>query len=89
MTPFVVSPDPNKVDAELKMPMPSTQGELRLLLGSVSYLRNFLPGSSTSIKGLHALLCKDVHFEFTDHHDAIANKVVLQSISSEVLAFPG
>ena len=41
VSPFGVSPDPKKIDAMLKMTMPSTERELRSLLGSVSYLRKF------------------------------------------------
>ena len=82
VTPFGVSPDLKKIEAMLKMPMPSTKGDLRSLLGSVSYLRKKLPGLSTSIKDLHALLCKDVRFEFTDHHAAITKKVLQQLVSS-------
>ena len=72
----------------LKMPMPSTKGELRSLLGSVSYMCFFLPCLSTIVKNLHSLLRKDVGFEFTAHHAAIAKKVLKQLVSSEVLTFP-
>ena len=34
------------------------------------------------------MLREDVHFEFTEHHTAIAKKVLKQLVSSEVLAFP-
>ena len=33
------------------------------------------------------MLCKDVRFEFTDHHATITKKVLQQLVSSEVLAF--
>ena len=87
VTPFDVSPNRKQIDAVLKMPTPSTKGDLRTLLGSVPYLRKFMPGLSTSIKNLHALRCKDVRFEFTDHHAAITKKSLQQLVSSEVLAF--
>ena len=87
VTPFIVTPDPKKIDTMLKMPTPSTKPELCSSLGSVSYLRKFMPGLSSSINDLHALLCKDVRFEFTGHHSAIATKVLQQLVSSEVVAF--
>ena len=62
--------------------------QLRSLLGSVSYLIIFLPGLSTTVQDLHSSLRKDVRFEFTAHHTAIAKKVLKQLVSSEVLAFP-
>lgn len=81
VTPFGLCPDLKKTDAMLKMPMPSTKGELRSLLGSVLYLRFFLPGLSTTVKELHSLLCKDARFEFTGHHATIAKKVLQQLVS--------
>ena len=57
-------------------------------MGSVSYLIIFLPGLSTTVQDLHSSLRKDVRFEFTAHHTAIAKKVLKQLVSSEVLAFP-
>ena len=74
VTPSGLRPDPKKIDAMLKMPMPSTKGESRSPLGSVSYLTNLLPGLYTTVKDLHSLLRKDVRFEFTAHHTAIAKK---------------
>ena len=68
--------------------MPSTKGELRSLLGSLSYLRKFLLSLSTTVKDLHSLLHKDVRLEFTAHYTAVANKVLKQLVSSGVLAFP-
>ena len=47
-----------------------------------------MPGLSTTVKDLHSLLRKDVRFEFTAHHMAIAKKVMKQLVGSEVLAFP-
>ena len=88
VTPSGLRPDPKKIKAMLKMPMPSTKGELRSLLGSLSYLRKFLLSLSTTVKDLHSLLHKDVRLEFTAHYTAVANKVLKQLVSSGVLAFP-
>ena len=88
VTPFGLCPDPKKIYATLKMPMPSTKRELRSLFGSVSYLSFVLPGLSTTVKKLHSLLRKDVRFAFTERHTAIAKKVLKQLVSSEVLEFP-
>ena len=88
VTPSGLRPDPKKIDAMLKMPLPSTKGEFRSLFGSVSYLRKVLPSLSTTVKDLHSLLRKDVRFEFTAHHTATAKKDLKRLVTSEVLAFP-
>ena len=38
-----VEPDPEKVEAMTKLPMPSNVSQLRSLLGALSYYRKFLP----------------------------------------------
>ena len=88
VTPSGLRPGHKKIDAMLKMSMPSTKGELCSLLGSVSYLRKKSPGLSTTVKNLHSLLRKDVRFEFAAHHATIAKKILNQLVSSEFLAFP-
>ncbi|CAB1109315.1 unnamed protein product [Ectocarpus sp. CCAP 1310/34] len=88
ITPFSVRPDPKKTDAMAKMKMPKTKSELRSMLGSVSYLRKFLPNLARNITDLTALLEKDAHFKFTAHHEQLTKAVLAQLASYEVLAFP-
>ncbi|CAB1118926.1 unnamed protein product [Ectocarpus sp. CCAP 1310/34] len=88
ITPFGLHPDPKKTDAMAKMKMPKTKSELRSMLGSVSYLRKFLPNLARNITDLTALLKKDVHFKFTAHHEQLTKAVLAQLASYEVLAFP-
>ena len=42
-----IQPDPEKVEAMTKLPMPSNVSQLRSLLGALSYYRKFLPQMST------------------------------------------
>ena len=62
-----VEPDPEKVEAMTKLPMPSDFSQLRSLLSALSYYRKFLPQMSTVTRHLN-LLKKGVKFVFTTEH---------------------
>ena len=51
------------------------------MLGSVSYLRKFLPNLARNVTDLTALLKKDVHFKFTAHHEQLTKAVLVQLAS--------
>ena len=51
-------PDPEKVEAMTKLPMPSNVSHLRSLLGALSYYRKMLPQMSTVTRPLNNLLKK-------------------------------
>ena len=81
-----MEPDPGKVEAMTKLPMPSNVSQLRSLLGALSYHRNFLPQMATITRPLNNFLKKNVEFVFTEHVEIVQ---VLKRLSSpDVLAFP-
>ena len=63
-----VEPDPEKVEAMIKLPTPSNVRQLRSLLGALSYYRKFLPQMTTVTRPLNNLLKKGVKFVFTTEH---------------------
>ncbi|CAN0450104.1 unnamed protein product, partial [Scytosiphon promiscuus] len=72
-----LAPDPGKVEALLKMPMPMNISQLRSLLRAVSYYRDlFLPKLAAESKSLSALLKKGVRLEFTAEHTQIVQTLL-------------
>ena len=61
-------PDPEKVEAMTKLPMPSNVSQLRSRLGALSYYRNFLPQMSIVTRTLNNPLKKGVIFVSTTEH---------------------
>ena len=88
MTAKGVEPDPEKVEAMTKLPMPSNVSQLRSLLGALSYYRKFLPQMSTVTRPLNKLLKKGVKFVFTTEHVEIVQNLIKRLTSPDVLAFP-
>ena len=91
MTAKGVEPDPEKVEAMTKLPMPSNVSQLRSLLGALSYYRKFLPQMSTVTRPLNKLLKKGVKFVFTTEHIEFVQNFIkrLSDLTSpDILAFP-
>ena len=63
-----MKPDPSKVEAMTKLPMPTKVSQLRSLLGALSYYRIFLPQMATVTRSLNIVLKKGVKFAFTVDH---------------------
>ena len=57
-----VKPDPRKVEAITKMPIPTNKTELQRFMGMVNYLGKFIPRLSDETAPLRELLKKDVEF---------------------------
>ena len=83
-----VEPDPEKVEAMTKLPMPSNVSQLRSLLGALSHYRKFLPQMSTVTRPLNNLLKKGVKFVFNTEHVEIVQRLIKRLSSPDVLAFP-
>ena len=83
-----IAPDPGKVEALMKLPMPTNVSQLRSLLGGLSYYKKFLIGMTAPTKSLNSLLKKGVKFIFTPEHTNIVHALLEQLTSLDVLAFP-
>ena len=83
-----LEPCPEKVEALLQMPMPTSVSALRSVIGGLSYYRRYLPRLSAILKPITALLKKGVKFEFTSENEGILRKLLQQLASPLVLAFP-
>ena len=57
-----VKPDPRKVEAITKMPIPDNKTELQRFMGMVNYLGTFIPRLSDETAPIRELLKKDVEF---------------------------
>ena len=82
-----VEPDPEKVEAMTKLPVPSNVSQLRSLLVALSHYRKILPQISTVTRPLN-LLKKGVKFVFTTEHFEIVQNLIKGLTSPDVLAFP-
>lgn len=60
-----VKPDPNKIEAIQKFPMPQTTKEIKSFLGLLGYYRKFIPNFAKLTKPLTACLKKHAKIEFT------------------------
>jgi hypothetical protein len=58
-------PDPAKVETIERFPRPENVKQLKGFLGMAGYYRKFIPRFSKIAASLHALLKKDVKFEWT------------------------
>ena len=76
-----IEPDPGKVEALLKIPMPTNVSQLRSLMGAVSHYRKKMPKMAAETKTLNALLKKGTRFEFSAKHTQIV-QTVLERLSS-------
>ena len=85
MTAKGVEPDPEKVEAMTKLPMPSNVSQFRSMLGALSYYRKFLPQMSTVTRPLYNLLKKGVKFAFTTEHVEIVQNRIKRLTSPDSL----
>lgn len=83
-----VEPDPGKVEAMTKLPMPSNVSQLRSLLGALSYYRKILPQMATVTRPPTNLLKKGVKYVFTTECVEIVQLLIKRLSSPDVLAFP-
>ena len=59
-------PSPRKVQAILEIPVPLNTTELKSFLELVNYYQKFIPGMSTLVAPLNALLGRDTPFSWTN-----------------------
>ena len=87
LTPQGLIPDPAKVEAILKMPLPTDVKSLRRALGMVNYLAKFLPNLSSCCEILRQLSRKDVEWHWEDRHEEAWKELMKSITQAPVLAF--
>lgn len=70
-----VKPDPEKVQAILKLNQPTNKQELQTFLGMVTYLAAYIPHLSDCTNNIRKLLKKDVEFQWHDEHQQAFEKL--------------
>ena len=85
---FGQRPDPSKLEVIEKYPNPSTQTQLRALIGLFSFYRKFVQGFAAISKPLHDLLKKDVDVRrgWTEAHEEAVTTLKGKLMSAPVLA---
>ena len=83
-----VKPDPDKVEALTKLPMPSNASQLLPVRVALSYYRKKLPRMATVTRPLNNLLKKGGKYVLTTEHVEMVQLQVKRLSSPDVLAFP-
>lgn len=80
--------DPAKVQAILDIPTPRNVSEVRRVIGTASWYRRFIPGFSTIIAPLTALLKKGRNWSWTEECDVALRTIKERLISAPILSRP-
>jgi len=80
-------PDTDKVKAITQMPSPTNVMELKQVLGLVNYVGKFLPGLSSELHPITALLRKESEWVWSDAQEAAFEKVKAMLVSAPALAY--
>jgi RNase H-like domain found in reverse transcriptase/Reverse transcriptase (RNA-dependent DNA polymerase)/Integrase zinc binding domain/Retroviral aspartyl protease len=83
-----ISPDPCKLDAIRKWPIPTTIRELQQFLGMTTYLRRFIAGYSNLTAELTNLIRKETKWVWTDKHQSQFDKLKKCLCEAPVLRLP-
>ncbi|CAG7732091.1 unnamed protein product [Allacma fusca] len=78
--------DEHRVKAITSLPYPTDVPEVRIFVGLVMYLGQFLPNLSTTMKPLYDLLKRDTEFHWSENHKSAHSKVIKQLTSAPILA---
>lgn len=81
-----IKPDPQKVEAILKIEPPSNVGELRHFLGMVNYLMTFLPNLAEKTAPLRILLKKGYHWTWSEVQKKAWDSIKEAITSTPILA---
>ena len=82
-----MKPDVNKVKAIIDMKPPQNKGEVRSLIGMITFLNRYIPNASSLLEPLRSLIKKDIHFKWTEDHDKILRKVKETVASCHTLSY--
>jgi len=83
-----VRPDPNKINAVFKFPIPRNQKNIKQFLGLVGYYRRFIPQFSKIARPLTDLLKKDRTFIWENHQIEAFEKLKSALCTEPVLQYP-
>lgn len=83
-----ISPDPVRVEAVGKYPLPSDPKQLKVFLGMAGYYRRFVPRFSEVAAPLYELLRKGATFEWTKQCDEAFKSIRSTVATAPLLAFP-
>ena len=81
ITPQGIRPNPDKIAAVKKFPIPKTPKEIKSFLGLVGYYRKFIPNMAKVTKPMTLLLKKNVKFKhptFEKCKELLINPPILQ-----------
>ena len=65
-----ISPDPDKIQAITRFPVPKDKAGLRRYLGMVKFLAQYIPNESTITATLRRLICDNVQWEWQGEQDS-------------------
>lgn len=80
--------DPEKVDAIIRIPIPTNPTEVRRIVGMASWYRRFVPNFSTIIAPLTALTHKNTKFNWDSKCEEAFNIIKENLIKAPVLSCP-
>jgi len=83
-----LKPDPGKIEKIKNLKVPTTQKEVRSILGLCGYYRRFVKGFSKIAKPLNELLQKGKPFEWTDRQQKAFEELKEKLIQYPILAYP-
>ena len=80
----VLKPDPNRLESFKSIKSPENKVQLKSVLGTLRYYGNFLKNFSARAASLYRLLCKDVHFHWSKHHETSLRNLIRDLTQSDL-----
>ena len=88
ITPEGVKPNPDKIKAVLKYPIPKTPKEIKAFLGLVGYYRRFIKDFAKLTKPLTRCLKKGAKIEITEDYKVAVEKCKQILVNHPILTYP-
>ena len=82
-----LKPDPGKIEAILKMPVPVDAAGVRRLLGMIQYLEKFMPNLSQLTSPLRKLTRTDVEWSWGEEQDKAFERIKQVAASAPLLKY--
>jgi putative transposase len=80
--------DPSRFEAIRTLPRPTTQKEVKRILGLFNYFRKWLPNCTKIMTPMRELLCKNTPFAWTDRHEEAFEKLKELILANTTLVYP-